>query len=61
MGLIGNKTLHSIGWDLAFLAGSLLCCYGLSLAYRPLGFIVGGLELAAASFLQGYWASRRRG
>jgi hypothetical protein len=56
-----SKTLQSVSWDLLFVAGSILCCYGLSLAYRPLGFIAGGIELAAVSFLQGYWASRRRG
>lgn len=37
--------------DIAGVAGGALIAYGAGLIYRPLGFIVGGMLLVAASFL----------
>jgi hypothetical protein len=48
--------------DLALLVGFLGMSYGFWLAWRPLGFILGGLSLVAFSILteRGSTASRRR-
>lgn len=46
-------------WDLLLLAGAALFVYGMALAWRPLGFILGGLLLAVAAFLNGYGSPRR--
>lgn len=42
------------GCDAAVVLGALLFSYGLHLAWRPLGFIVGGAVLAAGAFFIGY-------
>lgn len=39
---------------IATVAGLAVADYGLSLAWHPLGIIVGGLEAAALAFLAGY-------
>ena len=46
--------LQRLGLDLAFLAGSAVFVYGLWMAWRPLGFIVGGIVIAAVAFFAGY-------
>jgi hypothetical protein len=53
--------LQRIGLDLAFLVGCAVLVYGLSLAWRPLGFIVGGGALAAIALLAGYHRLDREG
>jgi hypothetical protein len=45
--------------DLIFLVGLGALSYGFWLAWRPLGFIVGGIVLAAAGGLLGRDAQRR--
>jgi hypothetical protein len=40
--------------DAGLVMGFLAFVYGLSLAWRPLGFIVGGAILASCCFLIGY-------
>jgi len=42
------------------LAGCLLMCRGLSLAWYPLGLIAGGLLIAVFFFLVGYEVPRKR-
>lgn len=51
-----------IVFDMAIVAGMSGFDYGLWLAWRPLGFIVGGLSLAAFGMFMGYdrQALRRR-
>lgn len=46
--------LLRIACNLAFLAGFAALVYGLWLAWRPLGFILGGLLLGAAAFFFDY-------
>jgi hypothetical protein len=41
-------------YDLELLIGCALIAYGCWLAWRPLGFIVGGLMLALTGFFLGY-------
>ena len=55
-------TLRNAALDAGVVAGMAVCCYGLWLAWHPLGFIVGGLSVAAGSFTLGYDVSaiRRR-
>lgn len=60
MGVKSKLLLTKLGWDVIFLAGCGAFVYGLGQAWRPLGFIVGGIIVAAGAFFQGYWASRRR-
>ncbi len=48
------KPLQKLCFDLAFLVGCAIFVYGLWLAWRPLGFIVGGIVLAAFSFFSAY-------
>jgi hypothetical protein len=48
------RLLHKLSFDLVFLAGCAVFVYGLSLAWLPLGFIVGGIVLAAIAFFAGY-------
>lgn len=50
--------LATLACDLVLLAGFVSLVYGLWLAWRPLGFIVGGLVLGAAAFFFHYDASR---
>ena len=57
---VSLKSFPLSRWDLVFLIGCAVFVYGLSLAWRPLGFIVGGLIVASGAFFKGYWASRRR-
>ena len=40
--------------DTMLIAGFSAFVYGLSLAWRPLAFIVGGLSVGAAAFFFGY-------
>ena len=49
-----KKRLQRMQMDLAFLAGCAVFIFGLWLAWRPLGFIVGGIVLAAVAFFAGY-------
>jgi len=49
-----KKTLQKLSLDLLFLFGCGVFVYGLGLAWRPLGFIVGGVVLAALGFFAGY-------
>lgn len=51
------------GWttDAAMLLGAACCAYGLWLAWRPLGFIVGGLAICTAAFLLNYGEIRKSG
>jgi hypothetical protein len=49
-----KKRLQRAGLDVAFLAGCAVCAFGLWLAWRPLGFIVGGIAIAAVAFFAGY-------
>jgi hypothetical protein len=60
MGLKTKLLFVKLAWDVLFLAGCGAFVYGLGLAWRPLGFIMGGVVTAAGAFFQGYWASRRR-
>jgi hypothetical protein len=55
-------TLKNAALDAGVVAGVAVCCYGLWLAWHPLGFIVGGLSVAAGSFVMAYDVSaiRRR-
>ncbi len=46
--------------DGLLLIGLCIFIVGLSMAWRPLGFIVGGLILAAVAFFFGYGAARFR-
>lgn len=50
--------LATILCDVLLLAGFVSLVYGLWTAWRPLGFIVGGLLLGAAAFSLNYDASR---
>lgn len=50
--------LASLVCDVLLFAGFLCLVYGLWMAWRPLGFIVGGLLLGAAAFFFDYNASR---
>jgi hypothetical protein len=56
MDLTKKKTedLRQLTWDLVFVLGAAVFVYGLSLAWRPLGFIVGGLIISALAFFIGY-------
>jgi hypothetical protein len=54
MGMTLLAFVRKIGFDLLFLCGCALLAYGFWLAWHPLGFIVGGLLLAAVSFFLGY-------
>ncbi len=58
MGLKLFKRLQKLAYDLLFLCGCGVCVYGLWLAWRPLGFIVGGIVLAAIGFLSAYNLAR---
>lgn len=49
-----KKKLQKLSCDLLFLFGCGFFVYGLGLAWRPLGFIVGGGVLAAIAFFAGY-------
>jgi len=49
-----KNPLQKLCLDLAFLVGCAVFVYGLWLAWRPLGFIVGGIVLAAFSFFSAY-------
>lgn len=48
------KTIKAASFDGMVLAGAVVLDYGLWLAWHPLGFIVGGLSLAAAGIFLGY-------
>ena len=54
-------TLQRAATDLFVVLGLLAFFYGLWLAWHPLGFIVGGLTVAAVSFMLGYDPARIRG
>jgi hypothetical protein len=54
MGMTGKKRVRSWIPDTCFLAGCAVFVYGVWLAWRPLGFIVGGLAVAAIAFFMGY-------
>ena len=45
--------------DLGLLLGAAVFVYGLSLAWRPLGFIIAGLLLALGCFFAAYDRERR--
>lgn len=60
MGLKTLQSLLKLGIDLLFLAGLLLCAYGCWLWFHPLGFMVGGILIAAFAFLLGYQRPARR-
>jgi hypothetical protein len=47
--LLGEYSL-----DVVFLLGTAIAAYGFWLAWRPLGFIIGGLFLAAFAYFTGY-------
>jgi hypothetical protein len=53
----------SMLFDCLVVAGTCVCCYGLWMAWHPLGFIVGGGAGVAAGIFLGYNAKapRRRG
>ena len=53
--------LQRLGLDLTFMAGCAVFVYGLSMAWRPLGFIVGGIVVAAVAFFAGYQRLRNEG
>ncbi|HVJ09277.1 MAG TPA: hypothetical protein VM554_12925 [Acidisarcina sp.] len=55
------KELVKFLCDLGVIAGAGVFVYGLWLAWPPLGFVVGGLLVSAASFFLGYGATRFRG
>jgi hypothetical protein len=40
--------------DVAVAVGFFVFCYGLWLAWKPLGFILGGLAMASGAFFIGY-------
>jgi hypothetical protein len=61
MGRNVKKRVQRLGLDLVFLVGCAVLLYGLSLAWRPLGFIVGGAALAAIAFFAGYRRVDREG
>ena len=48
------KKAKELGFDLLVLVGAAVFAYGLWLAWHPLGFIVGGILLAAAGIFFGY-------
>jgi hypothetical protein len=54
MGLTITKRMKRLILDVSFLFGCAIFVYGLWLAWRPLGFIVGGLVIAAVAFFAGY-------
>jgi hypothetical protein len=54
MGVKILKRLQKLSFDLLFLCGCGVFVYGVWLAWRPLGFIVGGIVLAAVAFFAGY-------
>lgn len=49
-----------VAWDLLLLCGLAVFVFGVGLAWRPLGFIVGGLVLAAVALLGGYRRQENR-
>lgn len=49
-----------LGFDALLIVGLVVFVYGLSLAWRPLGFIAGGLLLSAFAFLIGYKRTARQ-
>jgi hypothetical protein len=49
-----KKQLIKAAADLVLVLAFCVFVYGLSLAWRPLGFIVGGLLAGAAAFYFGY-------
>jgi hypothetical protein len=53
---MGLNVKKAQGWvlDLLFLVGAAVFAFGFWLAWHPLGFIVGGLTLAAFAFFGGY-------
>lgn len=46
--------LLRLALDLTFLAGCTLFVFGVWMAWRPLGFIIGGIVIAAVAFFAGY-------
>lgn len=42
---LAGVVVRQVGRGLPGMAGPLLICYGLALAWRPLGFIAGGIFL----------------
>lgn len=54
MGIEKRNTVRQLVWDLVFVIGALVFVCGLSMAWRPLGFIVGGMIISAIAFLVGY-------
>jgi hypothetical protein len=54
MGVKLLKRIQKLTFDLLFLCGCGVFVYGLWLAWRPLGFIVGGTVIAALAFFAGY-------
>ena len=54
MALTFKKRLQKLSCDVSFLIGCAIFVYGLWLAWRPLGFIVGGIVVAAVAFSVGY-------
>ena len=55
-----KAALISAGWQLLFAAGAAVLAFGLWLAWKPLGFIVGGLIVALTGF-GGWFESRKAG
>jgi hypothetical protein len=49
---------QKLACDVVTIAGFVVFAYGLWLAWKPLGFIVGGLAIAAGAFFMGYQLSR---
>ena len=49
-----SDSMRQLIWDMVFVLGAAVFVYGLSLAWRPLGFMVGGLVISAIAFFIGY-------
>ena len=49
-----KKRFYKLAMDLTFLVGCAVFVFGLWLAWHPLGFIVGGVVVAAVAFFVGY-------
>jgi hypothetical protein len=49
-----KKKIMKFAADLILLLAFCVFVYGLSLAWHPLGFIIGGLLVGAAAFYAGY-------
>lgn len=51
---MNRKQWIKLSWDIAIGVGLTVFVYGLWRAWQPLGFIVGGLTLAAVALFAGY-------